>query len=122
MITKKIVKKIEKQLFSDREEIMMKITRLRGSVMTDYEKGDEDEPDLERSSTLGRIQELEQRLASIEQTLQRISLGQYGLCQSCGRDIAEERLEVMPETTLCLACKALGERPTKTGYIISSFE
>ena len=122
MLAKEIIKNLEKQILDDHTEIVEKITRLRGAVLTDYEKGDEDEVDLERATTLGRIQELEQRLLSLDQTLQRMARGLYGLCQSCGAEIAAERLEIMPETTLCLACKAAGERSQKAKYLISDFE
>ena len=122
MLTSKLKNDLKKQLLDDRQEVLRKIDRLRSSVIMDYEKGDEDEVDLERATTLGRIQELEQRLLSIDHALQRIAQGQYGLCQNCGGEIAAERLEVMPETTLCLTCKASGEHPAKPGYVISSFE
>ncbi|MBN1192932.1 MAG: TraR/DksA C4-type zinc finger protein [Coriobacteriia bacterium] len=44
-------------------------------------------------------------LAQIDRALSRISDGKYGTCIRCGSEIAAERLEVMPEAELCLACK-----------------
>jgi RNA polymerase-binding protein DksA len=41
-------------------------------------------------------------LAEIDAALGRIDAGTYGLCGSCGRPIATERLEAVPYATLCI--------------------
>jgi len=46
-------------------------------------------------------------LHSIEQikaALKRIDEGEYGICESCGDEIAVERLQILPETTFCVKC------------------
>ena len=35
---------------------------------------------------------------------------EYGVCESCGEDIAMKRLEAVPQATLCLDCKAKEEK------------
>ncbi len=52
----------------------------------------------------------EEVLAKIEAALARIEDGTYGICRSCGKPIAEERLEAMPWATLCIDCKRREER------------
>ena len=47
---------------------------------------------------------LEDQFAAVQQALDRIDDGTYGLCQSCGQPIAEARLEAMPETRWCISC------------------
>ena len=42
----------------------------------------------------------------IEAALDRIANGRYGVCVSCGDDIGEERLNVLPQTPRCAACAA----------------
>ena len=37
--------------------------------------------------------------------LNRIALGTYGYCASCGNRISHERLSVMPETLYCVSCR-----------------
>ena len=49
---------------------------------------------------------LEDQLAAVQQALDRIDDGTYGLCQSCGQPIGEARLEAMPETRWCISCAA----------------
>ena len=44
-------------------------------------------------------------LSQVEQTLYKLDEGTYGLCDSCGRQIAIERLEALPQASLCVECK-----------------
>ena len=49
---------------------------------------------------------LRDRLAEIEHALQEIEAGTYGQCESCGKAIDPNRLEALPQATLCMSCKA----------------
>ncbi|MGH7596265.1 MAG: TraR/DksA family transcriptional regulator [bacterium] len=49
-------------------------------------------------------------LASIDQALDRVESGSYGLCQNCGNPISHERLEAVPHAVLCITCKANEEK------------
>ena len=40
----------------------------------------------------------------IEQALTRLAGGDYGMCESCGRPVPFERLEVVPRARFCVAC------------------
>lgn len=35
--------------------------------------------------------------------------GSYGLCESCGKPIGDERLAAVPEATRCISCQAVWE-------------
>ncbi len=54
-----------------------------------------------------------QRLTKINSALDRISQGKYGICISCGKAIPEARLEILPYTGLCVACKGGEERKNR---------
>jgi len=43
-------------------------------------------------------------LRKVERALERIDAGTYGTCESCGKAIPVERLEVLPYSTLCVEC------------------
>lgn len=61
-----------------------------------------------------RIRDRERKLMSkIEEAIQRIDDGEYGICESCGEDISIERLEARPVTTLCIDCKKKQEAGEK---------
>ena len=44
-------------------------------------------------------------LTAIEEALGRIHSGSYGICRDCGEPIADKRLEAIPWTRVCIACK-----------------
>jgi DnaK suppressor protein len=43
-------------------------------------------------------------LRETEDALRKFDAGSYGLCESCGDQIAEPRLEAMPAARLCINC------------------
>ena len=45
-------------------------------------------------------------LAELAAARERLAAGTYGVCESCGRPIAPERLEARPEARTCVACAA----------------
>ncbi|MEO7888895.1 MAG: TraR/DksA family transcriptional regulator [Vicinamibacterales bacterium] len=44
-------------------------------------------------------------LQAIEEALYRMDKGNYGVCRDCGDPIAAARLEAIPWTRVCIACK-----------------
>lgn len=44
------------------------------------------------------------RVQAIDSALQRMRLGQYGLCVNCGKEIAKGRLEAIPWAPYCMTC------------------
>jgi DnaK suppressor protein len=54
------------------------------------------------------------KIKSIEDALQRLDDGSYGVCDSCGLEIAEERLEALPFTRLCRDCQQDQEREARS--------
>ena len=46
----------------------------------------------------------QQHLAEIEEVLQQLDVGLYGLCEKCGQPIEPERLAVLSHTTVCSQC------------------
>jgi RNA polymerase-binding transcription factor DksA len=47
---------------------------------------------------------LEQRLRDIKDALSKIDDGSYGVCEQCGGEIREERLEIYPSARRCMKC------------------
>jgi DnaK suppressor protein len=45
-------------------------------------------------------------LQAINDALERIEKSTYGVCRDCGEPIAEARLNAIPWTRVCIACKA----------------
>jgi DnaK suppressor protein len=58
-----------------------------------------------------QLREREQlHLGQIEGALKRIDAGSFGLCQTCGKAIAPERLEALPWATDCVDCHSKKRR------------
>ena len=49
-------------------------------------------------------------LWDVEAALQRVEDGSFGVCLGCGTNIPNERLEVVPDAAMCVACQALEDR------------
>jgi len=59
----------------------------------------------EREKTFYHASRENKFLLYIEEALERIENGTYGICQSCHKEIPKERLEAVPHTRLCVPCK-----------------
>jgi DnaK suppressor protein len=58
-----------------------------------------------------RIRDRERKLIKkIDQALERIDDGTFGLCERCGEEIDSERLKARPVTTYCIDCKTKLEK------------
>jgi len=47
-------------------------------------------------------------IKEVDKALERINNGKYGKCISCGKDIAEDRLEILPTAIECMDCENKG--------------
>jgi DnaK suppressor protein len=65
------------------------------------EKADEME---EYDNLLSLEHSLELRLKDVNSALDKITAGNYGVCEKCGKEIEQERLMVCPEAKLCIKC------------------
>lgn len=61
---------------------------------------------------LGLYESELERLARVQEALDRLSNGAYGVCPRCGRAIAKRRLRAMPWVSHCRPCAEELERQT----------
>jgi len=65
---------------------------------------------------ISQLAEVESReLAQIENALERMRTGQYGICESCGQNISLARLQALPYATLCIKCQRELEQEMASG-------
>ena len=50
------------------------------------------------------LKQLEIRFNEIKAALNRIGEGKYGICEKCGKEIEEKRLDANPAATTCMQC------------------
>lgn len=55
-----------------------------------------------------------QIIREIDSALERIDNGSYGICNHCGKEIEEKRLEVIPYTDVCSKCSNNESNTNKT--------
>lgn len=63
----------------------------------------------ERGKDIGIKDNANLFLTMIDDALEKIEAGEYGICDKCGAKINEERLAIMPATTMCYNCKRKDE-------------
>ncbi len=120
-------KKSNKTKLSAREEkiqqIRLKLLRQRETLLNEAETalnelpgqtifpdlGDQATAETDRNFML-RLRGREQRLLKkIDEAIDRIESGTFGICDDCGNEIDVKRLEARPVTTMCIECKTLQE-------------
>jgi DnaK suppressor protein len=86
--------------------------RREGSPFGKREEEATETLELEKRLTLEN--RIRQEMAAVEHALGKIEKGTYGLCDNCGQPISPERLEALPQASLCVKCKALLTKNGKT--------
>ncbi|HEX3046187.1 MAG TPA: TraR/DksA C4-type zinc finger protein [Bacillota bacterium] len=64
----------------------------------------------EREKDLALFNSNQEILQKIDEAIENINKGTYGLCESCGREIDAGRLEAIPYTTFCIQCERKEEK------------
>jgi RNA polymerase-binding protein DksA len=106
---------LRSRLESEQKRLTRELEQLKASVRPADERregspfGKREEEATEAAELETRL-ELEKRirnqLASVEHALVKFEEGTYGSCDNCGQPIPSERLEALPQASLCLECKA----------------
>jgi YteA family regulatory protein len=114
--------------FKEAEEIGGLKDTLQELSMYDNHPADIGTETFERSKDIGFRDLAQQQLKKINDALERMAEGKYGICEECGKEISEKRLEAMPETTLCCECRrkqddrvSSSRRPVEEGVIMPPF-
>jgi RNA polymerase-binding transcription factor DksA len=98
---------LERRLQETREELAQLDERLEAKG--DYGLGRGDPLIVRWEVNLALREDIEQRARQLEEALERLEEGDYGICESCGRPIDPERLEILPRTSLCVECARKAE-------------
>lgn len=112
-MTKKITKTQLAVLKQERDHTLAELENLRQELRLEMEIEDVDEVAselIERDKMYSLILTLERKLEDIDHAIKQAQEHGYGICERCGKPIDPERLEIFPETTLCIDCKRESER------------
>jgi RNA polymerase-binding transcription factor len=112
-MSKKITKSQLAVLRQEREHTVAELENYRKELRSEVEIEDVDEAAselIERDKIYSLILSLERKLENIDHAIKQAQEVGYGICEKCGKTIDPERLEIFPETTLCIDCKRQSER------------
>lgn len=79
-----------------------------GDVQFDEEGGEGGTSNVDRELDLILSGQARAAIAEIDRALAKIDAGTYGICEKCGTEIPEPRLEALPHASLCVTCKSGG--------------
>ena len=109
-ISREILDEITAKLKTKRTEVFRELGIISADITSSHDSGDHTTIDvaatLEESSNISSavIEAEEKILYAIEDALIKIDKGTFGKCSSCGEDIPEGRLQVMPYADKCMSC------------------
>ncbi|MBM7624292.1 TraR/DksA C4-type zinc finger protein [Sporohalobacter salinus] len=69
----------------------------------------------EREKDLGLKYNADRLLKKIDDALERLETGEYGICDICQKEINKERLELIPYTTRCVECNRAQQENEEDG-------
>jgi DnaK suppressor protein len=108
---KKDLEKQKEALLADAGVILGSGLNQANETLTDL--GDQASAEADQNFIL-RLREREQKLLKkIDEAIDRINEGTFGVCESCGGQISVKRLKARPVTTLCIDCKTKQEAEEK---------
>jgi DnaK suppressor protein len=120
--------RLDRMLRSRREEHLVALERQLGKQVSEdvlaaldeqIEIGDRSVTVLGQEVELGVVELKRKELHQIDGALARLRAGTYGLCEECGAEIDEERLEILPFAAQCVDCKR--RRETEEKQIVGGF-
>ena len=101
---------VERELRARQEALHTKLNGLakppeRGADLSFGKRiGDGTTEAVSRLTDVGVGRSLEVTEARVQRALVKLGEGTYGLCDGCGAEIAIKRLQVAPESVLCIEC------------------
>lgn len=103
------------KLKEEQEQTRLRLSRLRETLKSKIDPdADDGAAELEAyENTVATIHTLEEKLTSLNDALQQLEKGSYGICERCGQPIDPDRLEALPETKFCMSCKIIIERESR---------
>ena len=114
-LDKKTIAKFRKILLKEREHIVGEVKQIVESSKEMGQDGIQDIGDeaanMYNKQVLLSLNENERmRLKEVDESLDRIENGTYGICEECGGPISLKRLEVRPVAKYCVPCLTKLER------------
>ena len=125
-MTKKDLKHFEERLLEERKKLLGQLGYLERTLNKtqrdsagdlsaySFHMADMGTDAMEREKTFLFASAEGRLLYSVDEALRRLYRDEFGVCQSCGKDIGKARLEAIPHVSLCVSCQEKQEKETHT--------
>jgi YteA family regulatory protein len=103
--------RIHRELEEIEKEISIDDTPISQGELADYDNhpADAATDTYEKERDIAVRENFREILGRIDEALGKIERGTYGICDRCGREISEGRLEAVPYAIYCVECQDLIE-------------
>lgn len=116
MISEELKKELKEKLEEEKAKLeknlskIAKPTETPGDYETNFDELGTDKDDNateveEYADNLSVETSLEEQLKDVDEALDRIEKGTYGICDNCNEEIDIERLKAYPAAKTCIKCK-----------------
>ncbi len=96
------------KLFSRRKEILEHARNLKDQWLADNYSQTEFGDKAQQEYTYLNLNKLDvqarKEVQIIDRALDKMQFGDYGICENCGQEISEKRLQALPWATMCVEC------------------
>jgi DnaK suppressor protein len=115
-LRKEKIQEIKKNLIRQKEALLSEAGIALNALPDETifpELGDQASAEIDRNFMLRLKGRERQLLKKIDESIEKINSGTYGICEICGEEINIKRLEARPVTTMCIECKTEQEEEEK---------
>lgn len=117
-MNKKILERFKKVLEKRKDMILAHINTANHSIAQIREESLIDHADITSATSQemlnnSLLMQYETELKHIDLSLERIKNKSFGICQMCGDEIDEARLEIKPHARYCIICREIYEKNQK---------
>ncbi|NLB56222.1 MAG: TraR/DksA family transcriptional regulator [Lentisphaerae bacterium] len=135
-LTAKLKKEFNAQLIAMRDELNRQlqffaahnISRSKSDTEIEYHNEEQGTDNFNRDFALNRVSSVQEIIILIDQALNRIKEGGFGVCEGCENGIESERIKALPYATMCISCQSAAEtgkryiKPFNTGNLFAGDE
>jgi len=82
------------------------LSRTQKDAEVDFRSEEQGTDNFERDFALNRVSLEQDIVFEIDEALNRMKIGSYGACESCGGPIEKPRLDVLPYSRMCVGCQS----------------
>ena len=106
MLTKEELETLKEKLLEEKIKISRELEDPHVDFGNDVDAFDEETDEAEEfANRLGVQAAIKEHLREINSALERIAVGEYGVCEECHNPISSDVLRAEPESRLCKSCK-----------------